>query len=636
MSALVDEDKIAGLLDQLDKGSLKELLIRGRDDNTSNDNWVQGRITVDGLNFKVTYEDNDVEIYPTENDIEDEEKNLLREFGCNFIQVRERGPVENLYKVAPLAGFRGDSDDFTMTISTRDTDNFQVLMTSEGDIAFGRNWSDTHLKLSCNGFWIMSVKLMGEDTCIVCSPLVLMYNFKEVNVLVLTGRADGEKLSFDSIKESTRLVTFDSDTKMYLMSSLKGKELPDRLTGYEFEVASLMGAASTLVQAAATVKERLIRAEVDELAEQFSIYPDARSLTNNAFSVKDENISSTPRGIPQKHAQNKPPPVIELEAAQEKDALPPPPHLEDETKTATRKSSRRATGVSTSASERNIQSLETEIAALQKQNAKYKDESKSKNAAYTKKVQKLKEANSEVKSLKAALAKAHGASNQNDELESGARKIAKRRSRPSQKAEEAITLLNQENRPELAKLLSQIIPADGQLNAEEASDQYLQQKKKPRLHNTTGDVAVILAASTFLKKIGLSCIGDDLSEWCELNGSKLSEHASERQAISMDDCKAMIAEALSTPGRFGPSYEAGGYTSMGPSPQSATGFISPHAGIAQPGTIPFYQQIMGQQQQIQQMQQIQPQQMMGQQQQIQQMQPQQMMGGMPQQRIIYY
>ena len=104
----------------------------------------------------------------------------------------------------------------------------------------------------------------------------------------------------------------------------------------------------------------------------------------------------------------------------------------------------------------------------------------------------------------------------------------------------------------------------------------------------------------------------------------------------MDDCKAMIAEALSTPGRFGPSYEAGGYTSMGPSPQSATGFISPHAGIAQPGTIPFYQQIMGQQQQIQQMQQIQPQQMMGQQQQIQQMQPQQMMGGMPQQRIIYY
>ena len=46
--------------------------------------------------------------------------------------------------------------------------------------------------------------------------------------------------------------------------------------------------------------------------------------------------------------------------------------------------------------------------------------------------------------------------------------------------------------------------------------------------------------------------------------------------------------------------------------------------------------MMGQQQQIQQMQQIQPQQMMGQQQQIQQMQPQQMMGGMPQQRIIYY
>ena len=86
----------------------------------------------------------------------------------------------------------------------------------------------------------------------------------------------------------------------------------------------------------------------------------------------------------------------------------------------------------------------------------------------------------------------------------------------------------------------------------------------------------------------------------------------------MDDCKAMIAEALSTPGRFGPSYEAGGYTSMGPSPQSAMGFISPHAGIAQPGTIPFYQQMMGQQQQIQQMQ------------------PQQMMGGMPQQRIIYY
>ena len=66
MSALVDEDKIAGLLDQLDKGSLKELLIRGRDDNTSNDNWVQGRITVDGLNFKVTYEDNDVETYPPE------------------------------------------------------------------------------------------------------------------------------------------------------------------------------------------------------------------------------------------------------------------------------------------------------------------------------------------------------------------------------------------------------------------------------------------------------------------------------------------------------------------------------------------------------------------------------------------
>ena len=294
MSALVDEDKIAGLLDQLDKGSLKELLIRGRDDNTSNDNWVQGRITVDGLNFKVTYEDNDVETYPTENDNEDEEKNLLREFGCNFIQVRERGPVENLYKVAPLAGFRGDSDDFTMTISTRDTDNFQVLMTSEGDIAFGRNWSNTHLKLSCNGFWIMSVKPMGEDTYIVCSPLVLMYNFKEVKVLVLTGRADGEKLSFDSIKESTRLVTFDSDTKMYLMSSLKGKELPDRLTGYEFEVASLMGAASTLVQAAATVKERLIRAEVDELAEQFSIYPDARSLTNNAFSVKDCLLYTSP------------------------------------------------------------------------------------------------------------------------------------------------------------------------------------------------------------------------------------------------------------------------------------------------------------------------------------------------------
>ena len=136
MSALVDEDKIAGLLDQLDKGSLKELLIRGRDDNTSNDNWVQGRITVDGLSFKVTYEDDDVETYPIENDNEDEEKNLLREFGCNFIQVRERGPVENLYKVASLKGFRGDSDDFTMTISTRDTDNFQVSMTREGDIAF--------------------------------------------------------------------------------------------------------------------------------------------------------------------------------------------------------------------------------------------------------------------------------------------------------------------------------------------------------------------------------------------------------------------------------------------------------------------------------------------------------------------
>ena len=43
MSALVDEDKIAGLLDQLDKGGLKELLIRGRDDNTSNDKWVHLR-----------------------------------------------------------------------------------------------------------------------------------------------------------------------------------------------------------------------------------------------------------------------------------------------------------------------------------------------------------------------------------------------------------------------------------------------------------------------------------------------------------------------------------------------------------------------------------------------------------------
>ena len=227
---------------------------------------------------------------------------------------------------------------------------------------------------------------------------------------------------------------------------------------------------------------------------------------------------------------------------------------------------------------------------------------------------------------------------------------------PSQKAEEAMSLLNHENLPELAKLLSQIIPADGQFNAEEASDQYRQQNKKPRLHNSTGDVAVILAASRFLKKIGLSCISDDLREWCELNGSELSEHASEKKAISMDDCKAMIAQALSTPGRFGPSYEAGGYTNMRPSPQSATGFISPHAGIAQPGIIPFHQQMMGQQQQVQQIQQIQPQQMMGQQQQIQQiqqiqpqqmmdqhqiqqiqqMQPQQMMGGMPQQRIIYY
>jgi len=336
MTALVDENKIAGLLDQLNKGSLKELLIRGRDDNTSNDKWVQGRITVDGLSFKVTYEDDDVETYPIENDNKDEEENLLREFGCNFIQVRERGPVENLYKVASLAGFRGDSDDFTMTISTRDTDNFQVLMTREGGIAFGRNWSNDHLKLSCNGFWIMSVKLLGEDTCIVCSPLFLMYNFKEVKVLVLTGRADGEKLSFDSIKESTRLVTFDSGTIMYLMSSLKDKELPDRLRGYEFEVASLMDGSSTLVQAAATVKGKLIRAEVDELAEQFSVYPDARSLTCSAFSVKDENISPTPRGTPQKHAQNKPPPVIELEASQENDALPPPPHLLDETKTATR------------------------------------------------------------------------------------------------------------------------------------------------------------------------------------------------------------------------------------------------------------------------------------------------------------
>ena len=121
-----------------------------------------------------------------------------------------------------------------------------------------------------------------------------------------------------------------------------------------FDLAMQMYNYGSAVQAAATVKERLIRAEVDELAEQFSIYPDARSLTNNAFSVKDENISSTPRGIPQKHAQNKPPPVIELGASQENDALPPRPHLLDETKTATRKSSRRATGVSTSASEQNI------------------------------------------------------------------------------------------------------------------------------------------------------------------------------------------------------------------------------------------------------------------------------------------
>ena len=207
-------------------------------------------------------------------------------------------------------------------------------------------------------------------------------------------------------------------------------------------------------------------------------------------------------------------------------------------------------------------------------------------------------------------------------------KLQKKRLRPFQKAEETVSLLNQENLPELAKLLSQISPADGQFNAEEASHQYRQQKKKPRLHNTTGDVAVILAASSFLKNIGFSCISDDLSEWCELNGSKLSEHASEIKAISMDDCKAMIEEALSTPGRFGPSYEAGGYTSMRPSPQRATGFISPHAGISQPGIIPFHQQIMGQQQQIQQMQQIQPQQMMGPQQQIQQtqqIQPQQMM-----------
>ena len=193
------------------------------------------------------------------------------------------------------------------------------------------------------------MKLPGEDTSIVCSPLVVMYNFKEVIMLVLTGNADGEKLSFDSIKESTRLVTFDSDTKIYLMSSLKGKELPDRLAGYEFEVASLINGASTLAQAAATVKEKLIAAEIDELAEQFSVYPDARSLIYNAFSVKSENMSSTPTGNPQKHAQKKPPPEIKLIASQANDALPSPPHLPDETKTGTRKSSR-TTGVGTSAS----------------------------------------------------------------------------------------------------------------------------------------------------------------------------------------------------------------------------------------------------------------------------------------------
>ena len=167
MSALGDEDKIAGLLDQLDKGSLKELLIRGRDDNTSNDEWTNGRIAVDGVNFKVTYEDDDVETYPIENDNENEEKNLLREFGCNFIQVRERGSVESFYKLASLADFRGDSDDFSMAISTRHTNGFQVLMTREGDIAFGRNWSNEHVKLSCNGSLILSVKLPGKDTSII-------------------------------------------------------------------------------------------------------------------------------------------------------------------------------------------------------------------------------------------------------------------------------------------------------------------------------------------------------------------------------------------------------------------------------------------------------------------------------------
>ena len=349
MSALVDEDKIAGLLDQLDKGSLKELLIRGRDDNTSNDEWVNGRITVDCFNFKVTYEDGDVETYPIENDNEDEEKNLLREFGCNFIQVRERGSVENFYKLASLADFRGDSDDFSMEIRTRHTNGFQVLMTREGDIAFGRNWSNEHVKLSCNGSLILSVKLPGEDTSIVCSPLVVMYNFKEVIMLVLTGNADGEKLSFDSIIKSTQLVSLDSCSEMWLMSSLKDKGLPDLLQGFEFEVASLMDGASTLVQAAVTVKEKLIRAEIDELAEQFSVYPDARSLIYNAFSVKSENMSSTPTGNPQKHAQKKPPPEIKLIASQANDALPSPPHLPDETKTGTRKSSR-TTGVGTSAS----------------------------------------------------------------------------------------------------------------------------------------------------------------------------------------------------------------------------------------------------------------------------------------------